>query len=345
MVRSICKEINLRKNYFLEKTKIQSIYFGGGTPSLLNNIQIELLLETVYQNFEVIESPEITLEANPDDINLKKLKDWKTLGINRLSVGVQTFQDSLLKKLNRAHNSFQAEEALKNIKKVGFDNFNLDLIYALPSMTLEGLENDLQKILTYETPHIAIYGLTIEEKTVFGNWYKKGKLKALEEEAQANQFEMIINTLQKNAYEQYEISNFAKNQLYAKHNLGYWQNITCLGVGPSAHSYNGKNRHYSLSNNAIYQKKLQMDELPLFEEILTNKERLNEYLMTSLRTKWGCDLNKIQEVFGIDFLNFYQKIIKQYFKENYLILKNNNLLLTEKGKLLADEILKNLFFV
>ena len=342
MVDTICKEISWQKSY-LSHEKIESIYFGGGTPSILSNHEIENLLETVRLNYQIIENPEITLEANPDDLSLDKLIDLKTIGINRLSIGIQSFHDKILTFLHRAHTSEEAIECIENARTAGFDILSIDLIFSIPGQNLQILENDIKMAMVLNPEHLSVYSLTIEDKTVFGNWFKKGKLVQLPEDESAKQFDLIIARLQENGYEQYEISNFCRDGYYAKHNTSYWKNTPYLGVGPGAHSFNRKSRQYNISNNHKYMRSIDKELIPFELEVLDSKALANEFLLTSLRTKWGCDLKKLIREFQYDLESNIKS--KPWLKEGYLELKDDTLFLTRKGKFVADEIIADLFWI
>jgi oxygen-independent coproporphyrinogen-3 oxidase len=342
LVNAICQEIALQKDY-LPTNILQTIYFGGGTPSLLNEQELNQIFATIYQYFSVEKNAEITLEANPDDLNEENLKIFKTLGINRLSIGIQSFNENHLKYLHRAHTSAHAQTCVKLAQDLDFQNLTIDLIYAIPAQNHQIWENDLQTALALQVPHISAYCLTIEAKTVFGNWLKNQKIKAIDEEFAAQQFEILVNTLKINDFEQYEISNFAYKQHYSRHNSNYWKKGRYLGIGPSAHSYNGFSRQFNVANNAKYLQSIDNQVVPAEIEILSPIDQVNEYLMTGLRTKWGVDLQKIQVEYGFDLLDLQKKYFDKYLKINYLQIENNVLYLTESGKLLADEITSDLF--
>ena len=342
MVKAICNEIILRKNYLGENTIINTIYFGGGTPSLLQVLEIELILDTIFDVFEVEESVEISFEMNPDDVNESYLKDIFNVGINRLSIGIQSFNDNFLKFMNRAHNPENAKNCVLMAQNVGFENISADLIYGIPADNDKVFLSDLDTMLNLNISHISAYSLTIEEKTYFGRKFKKGELNIASEDFVANQFEILISTLQQNNFEQYEISNFCKNNLYSRHNSGYWLQKPYLGIGPSAHSYSGVDRGSNEANNGKYLQSLLQNQLLFVEENLTKKELANDYLLTSIRTKWGTSISKINALFEEYEKDFSEKIL--LFQEQTLIYQQNeNIILTQKGKLLADTITEKLF--
>lgn len=342
MTAAIAKELMLQKEYLLEEP-IASIYFGGGTPSLLDEHQLQMLLATVKQYFKVASDVEITLEANPDDLDAQTLAQWYQAGINRLSIGIQTFNDAQLKFLNRAHNAQEAEECVVQAQKVGFHDISIDLIYGIPSKGHEIWEKDLATALALNPVHISSYCLTIESATAFGRWTEKGKMPPISEDYAATQFEILMNTLTGNGYEQYEISNFCKPGHYSRHNSNYWRQKKYLGVGPGAHSYNLKFRQFNISNNAKYLRALQEDKIPFQPDPLDDKARMNEYLMTSLRTKWGCDLNWFREKFNFDLQKKQFSYIQGLVQNDLATLEGEVLVLTNRGKLLADKITEDLF--
>jgi oxygen-independent coproporphyrinogen-3 oxidase len=343
IVNAICQEIALQKDY-LGTNLLHTIYFGGGTPSLLSEKELKQIFNTIYQHFSIEKNAEITLEANPDDLNRENLKIFKNVGINRLSIGIQSFHENHLKYLHRAHTAAHAQGCVKLAQDLDFQNLTIDLIYAIPAAHHQIWENDLQKAIELNVPHISAYCLTIEAKTVFGNWLKNQKIKAIDEEFAAQQFEILLNTLKINDFEQYEISNFARHQLYSRHNSNYWKKGKYLGIGPSAHSYNGFSRQFNVANNAKYLQSLDNQVVPAEVEMLSAVDQANEYLLTGLRTQWGVDLQKIKSEYGFDLLVLQKKYLDKYLKINYLRLENNYLYLTEQGKLLADEITADLFF-
>ena len=344
MIDAISKELELQKAY-LNHESVDTIYFGGGTPSLLASEELEKLLQSMKLLFKINDRPEITLEANPDDLSMKKLNELKSLGINRLSIGIQSFNDKTLKVLNRAHNSIEAINCIENARKVGFENLSIDLIFSIPGHTNTDLVKDIDQALLLNPEHISVYSLTIEGKTVFGNWQKKGKFNPVSDEYSAGQFDLIISRLEENKYEQYEISNFCRDENYARHNTSYWKNITYLGVGPGAHSYNGKNRQFNISNNHKYMKSVESGTIPFEIESLTKKDLANEFLLTSLRTKWGCDLRLLHELYNYDLINSQKSKLSGLIKSEYIFMENEHIFLTRKGKFLADAIISDLFWI
>ena len=342
MIRCFRDEINMRKN-FLKGENINTIYFGGGTPSIINAGSIEQILGDIYKLFRVTEKPEITLEANPDDISVNKLKELKEAGINRLSIGVQSFNNENLKKLNRVHDSATALNSLEAARRSGFDNINADLIFSINSGYLPVLKEDLQTMNKFRPEHLSIYCLTIESGTVFGNWQKKGLLRTSTDDEAATEYEFIMDDLEAAGYDHYEISNFSLKGFHSRHNTGYWLNEKYLGIGPSAHSYDRINRYSNISNNALYIKSIESNKIPETIEALTTKDRINEYIMTSLRTKWGCDLQYIKIHFGENILAESGTLIDTMCQQGYMFVRGNNVALTRKGKLIADELTSRLF--
>ena len=342
MVDAMIREIKLRKDY-LQNDKINSIYLGGGTPSVLSLSQIEILFNTVYHNFIVDEHAEITLEANPDDLTRIKLEALKQTPINRLSIGIQSFFEEDLKWMNRAHSSDQAKNSIIDAQLAGFDNITIDLIYGMPELTDEKWLKNIDTVLSYEIDHLSSYALTVEPQTALGHFIKRKKLPPLNEEQSARQFEILIDKLAQHHYEQYEVSNFARNNKYAIHNSAYWKNEMYLGIGPSAHSFNKISRSWNIANNAKYIQAIDANKPDHETEILSTENQLNEYLMTGLRTIWGCDLQHIEKTFGEQFSEKILPKIKQKETEGLIEINGTNFKLTRKGKLFADGIASELF--
>ncbi len=344
MVNAICAEIELRKET-LEKETIETIYFGGGTPSLLSIAEIKQILNTIYTNFSVVENPEITLEANPDDLSTEKLMDLSKTPINRLSIGIQSFFEEDLQFMNRAHSAIEARKCIEEAQKVGFENITIDLIYGVPNMEEAKWRKNLEIAFDLNIPHISSYALTVEEKTVLDSFIKKGRVKPLDENLAFKHFQILVKETKKNGFVHYEISNFGKPDFFSKHNTSYWQGKKYLGVGPSAHSFDGKNRAWNLANNMLYMKEIEEKKLPLEIEELSKIDCYNEYVMTGLRTIFGVSLEKIENDFGLEMRKFLEKEIKPFLKQGTLELKDNFLFITEKGKFLADGIASDLFYV
>ncbi|GGM85675.1 coproporphyrinogen III oxidase [Dyadobacter beijingensis] len=342
VTEAIAKEIVLRKDY-LPDGDMETIYFGGGTPSLLDEAELHLLLDTIHRHFRVAPDAEITLEANPDDLNAATLAMFSNAGINRLSIGIQSFHEPHLRFMNRAHTALEAEQCVQLARQAGIDNISIDLIYAIPSANHDILLSDLAKAFTLDISHISAYCLTIEPQTAFGSWLKKKKLKPIEEEYAAQQFEILTQSLGEHGYEQYEISNFARDGHYSRHNSSYWQQHPYLGVGPSAHSYDGASREYNVSHNAKYLEAIQHDRIPATFETLTPADQTNEYLLTGLRTKWGVKLQKLETLSQGAFALQQQSELGKMARKGWIREEAGILLLTEAGKLFADRIASDLF--
>ena len=343
MTEALCLELKLQHGY-LNNEKVATIYFGGGTPSLLTERQTNALLETVYKYYTVVETPEITLEANPDDLNKDKLRLLRSAGFNRLSIGIQSFREDVLKFLNRAHDQRQALICLADAREAGFQNISIDLIYAIPSENHRNWHDDLATALTFKPEHISSYCLTIEPKTAFGHWLRKGNIPPIDEEFASTQFEILYETLDTAGYEQYEVSNFCLPGHHSRHNSGYWRQEKYLGIGPSAHSYDGINRRFNISHNHKYMAAIATGVVPGTEDILCNNDRINEYLLTTLRTKWGASFKKLSEELHYD-LYTQENYLQQLFHKDYARIDSDHLVLTKKGFLLADKIASDLFVV
>lgn len=341
MVQAILQEIELQKDY-LKGATLSSIYFGGGTPSLLTPQDLLKIFEKINQFHPIANHAEITLEANPDDLSIKKLAELKDTPINRLSIGIQSFFEKDLTFMNRAHNAEEAKKCIQNAQEAEFTNLTIDLIYGTPTTTNEMWEQNIQTALSFDIPHISCYCMTVEPNTALDHFVKKGKAEAVDEEKAAQQFEILMTTLKSVGYEHYEISNFAKPNWHAHHNSNYWLGADYLGIGPSAHSFNGKSRQWNVANNTQYIKALSAQETAFEVEILSKEQQYNEYILTALRTKWGCDLKKIEN-WGQPFKHHFEKISKSYLTNQLIHQKNNIFTLTDKGKLLADRIAMELF--
>lgn len=343
LVKSILSEIDLRINYLPDKT-IETIYFGGGTPSLLSEKESFLLLEKIYKLYTVSNSAEITFECNPDDLSDEKLKELKRLEVNRLSIGLQSFDDEELIWMNRAHTSKESEASVKRAQDRGFENITIDLIYGSKFSNLTNWKKTLDKAIALNVKHISSYNLTIEEKTKLGRDFKIKKEAAIDDEKSSEMFLEMIDRLEKNNFIQYEISNFGKEGFFSKHNSNYWKGNHYIGLGPSAHSFDGTSRQWNISNNNLYIKQVSEKTEAYFEkEILTEKERFNEYILTSLRTIWGVDLNYLKTNFNSEFVRSFTNQIANYIKQDSVTLKDSTYTLTEKGKLFADKIASELF--
>jgi oxygen-independent coproporphyrinogen-3 oxidase len=343
MVNAICQEIALRADYLNQRT-IDTIYLGGGTPSLLDEADLDLIFNTIHKHFQVIPGAEITLEANPDDLKADKVQSLVRVGFNRLSIGVQSFNDGHLQYLHRLHSAIEAQKSIKRAQDAGFSNISLDLIYGIPSERHDIWQQDLDAAFALNCTHISSYCLTIEPNTVFGKWVKTKKIKEVDEEFSARQFEMLISNMEMHGFEHYEISNFSKPGLHSRHNSNYWLGAHYLGVGPSAHSFNGGSRQYNLPNNITYIRNIKDGKVAFDMENLSIKDRINEYLMTRIRTKWGCDFNVLKQDFGADMENF-DSIIELYQKDGFVEYHDGILTLTRSGKLIADRITSDFFII
>jgi oxygen-independent coproporphyrinogen III oxidase len=340
---ALLKEIVLRKAYIQAET-VETIYFGGGTPSLLSSQAIDQILTSVSGHFRIIQNPEITLETNPDDIDMDRLSSWRKAGINRLSIGVQSFFSEDLVWMNRAHNGEQAGQAVEDSKKAGFDNFSLDLIYGSPGLTDEKWDLNLEKAISLNPAHVSCYALTVESKTALHNMIQTKRTVAMDPEKQASQFLTGVQKLEAAGFEHYEISSFARPGKRSRHNSSYWQSKKYLGLGPSAHSFDGTSRQWNVSNNTLYIKALKAGKLSFESEDLLPKDLLNEYIMTSLRTAEGLDLQHVMEHFGMQTGNLLENNASVYIRSNQMVKNHEKLVLTRNGKLFADGIAAALFF-
>ncbi|MFY0653340.1 MAG: radical SAM family heme chaperone HemW [Cyclobacteriaceae bacterium] len=343
LLKALLNEIEIQADY-LFNNPIDSIYFGGGTPSILSPEELDKIFQSINKHHNISEGAEVTLEANPDDLSKKKLRSLYSLGVNRLSIGIQSFDDKILTLFNRAHNARMATDSVKNARDIGFENISVDLIFGLPDQTVDHFQTDLMKIIDLETEHVSIYGLTIEEKTVFGKWSKSKKINLPNEEVSAQQFELIMDGLSSAGFDQYEISNFCRKGYESKHNSSYWDQKPYLGIGPGAHSYNGNSRQFNIPNNANYIKSISKGELPCDIEHLSALDKYNEYILTKLRTKQGVDIDYMLTYFSQDLLTNRKTKIEQ-FEENGLVEIDNYLRLTRKGRLIADSITESLIEV
>ncbi len=342
LLEALAKELVLRKNEIAEE--IQTIYFGGGTPSILNRDEIDFLLHIIVENYPVSASPEITLEANPDDLSKEKLIDLSKTKINRLSIGIQSFFDEDLIYMNRAHSAKEAQESLKYAKQY-FSNITIDLIYGVPGLTHERWRDNIQKALDLGIPHLSCYALTVEDKTALAGFIQSGKYQPLNEELANEQFQLLCEILHREGYVHYEISNFGLPGYFSQHNSAYWKGVAYLGIGPSAHSYDSQKRSWNVSNNAKYIKALQEDTLPSEIEELSLTDKMNEKIMIGLRTIWGISLMEFQHEFGKEKLDLLLKNASKYINDEVLILKPGALMIAEKGKFYVDGIASDLFFI
>ncbi|WP_304142678.1 radical SAM family heme chaperone HemW [Mesoflavibacter zeaxanthinifaciens] len=343
LISALAKELQLRKDEF-KNTTVETIYFGGGTPSLLSIEELQFLIDTVHENYSVATSPEITLEANPDDLFEEKIIELSQSPINRLSIGIQSFYEKDLKLMNRAHNAEEAKKCLE-IATQYFDNISLDLIYGIPNSTSQEWLNNIETALSFGVPHISSYALTVEPKTALANFIDKGIIDDVDDEVAHQQFHQLIEKLEDAGFEHYELSNFAKPGYYSKNNSAYWLGKPYIGIGPSAHSFNGDQRAWNVKNNSIYIKKIEENVLPLEIETLTKNDKYNEFVMTGLRTIWGVSLSKIEDKFGLHYKNFLIKEAQFYINEQLLYIEKDSLKATKKGKFLTDGIASELFML
>jgi oxygen-independent coproporphyrinogen-3 oxidase len=343
MLESIKQELVLRKLEFKDEI-VETIYFGGGTPSLLLQIEIDSILDAVSKNYNVIQNPEITLEANPDDLNEKTIIELGKSRINRLSIGVQSFFEDDLKMMNRAHNAAEAKKCLQ-LATAYFDNISVDLIYGIPGMTNEKWKQNIQTALHFNIPHISSYALTVEPKTALQKFIAVGKIEAPKEEVAQEHFEILVEMLSNNNFVHYEVSNFGKENYFSKNNSSYWLGKKYLGIGPSAHSFDGVSRSWNCANNTKYNKEISQGNLPSESEFLSDTDRYNEYVMTGLRTIWGVSLEKVSHNFGTIFLEYLIINAEKFIKQGLLKTENNTLKTTKKGLFLVDGIASDLFFV
>ena len=345
MLDAMKKEIFLRKDE-LQNKNLQSLYFGGGTPSVLSADEIKSLIDEVLKHFNFNNDIEITLEANPDDLNSQFLKGLASSPVNRLSIGTQSFFDEDLKLMNRAHNASEAEGSIKRAQDFGFENLSIDLIYGSPTSNLEIWKENLNKTIALEVPHISSYALTVEPKTVLENWISKGKVSNPKEEEQNREFYYMIDFLKDHGFNHYEVSNFAKEGFYSRHNSAYWKYQEYLGIGPSAHSYNGNDvRSWNVANNQQYIKKLNSNILAKETEILSQQDQFNEMIMIGLRTIWGVDLISLNQKFSPNILDKFNKEIQYKIEEGILKIQDKHLKIPEKHWFMADGIASDLFIV
>ena len=334
---SLCKEISLQKTY-LKSKKIKTLYFGGGTPSILNQQELSQIFTVIYENYTISTDCEITFECNPEDLDLEKLKILYNSGVNRLSIGVQSFNNEELKFMNRNHDCLKAIEAINLAKKVGFNNISIDLIFSLPDQKIKNWEENINIAIGLDVQHISTYSLTVEEKTKIYNEIKKGRFKELNESSSADQYSLLMDKCNNSGFIQYEISNFGKKGFFSEHNSNYWRGNEYLGIGPSAHSFNKKSRQWNVSSLNKYIQSIDNNLIPAKLERLSRDEKFNEYIITSIRTIWGVDLNLIKNRFGN---NYYKNIIKSYRKwleSKDVTLKEDKIFLTKRGKFISDTI-------
>lgn len=341
MIKALRKEMQLQRE-FLRYEQVETIYFGGGTPSVLTYEELMLLFEDLRKNFDISDEAEITFEANPDDLNMEYLKKVLKTGINRLSIGIQSFSDKDLKLLNRRHDSKAAITAVKNSKIAGFENIIIDLIYGIPGMTPDSWKENLDIAFQSANNHISAYHLTIEPQTEFSKLIKAKKIKMPDEDLSAEQFKLLIEKAGANKFLQYEISNFCPDGSFSKHNINYWKQVNYLGLGPSAHSYNGQIRQWNIANNKKYMNYIEEGKIPFEKEYLNDKKKYNEYILTSLRTMWGIDLKYLEENYSKEAVDYCTGLSKRFIDYGIITKKGDSLILTDQGKLVADNIISEL---
>ncbi len=343
MVRALATEIQLRKEEFKDEV-IETIYFGGGTPSILVVDDLKFLIAEVFKNYTVTTNPEITVEANPDDLTEQRIIALSETPVNRLSIGIQSFFEDDLKLMNRAHNVEEAKKCLETATRY-FDNITIDLIYGMPNMTSKKWLQNVEMALSYNIPHISSYALTVEPKTALHSFIQKGIIPKLDDESAQEHFHLLVEKLEENGFSHYELSNFGKEHYFSKNNSSYWLGKKYLGIGPSAHSYDGKRRGWNVSNNTLYLKSIAENKVPIEFETLTKTDRYNEYIMTGLRTIWGVSLNRIETEFGKKYLDYLNQQSAKYIEDHLLYIDDNILRTTRSGKFLSDGIASDLFLL
>ncbi|MBS1530228.1 MAG: radical SAM family heme chaperone HemW [Bacteroidetes bacterium] len=342
LVQALLKEINLQKGYLAGET-VETIYFGGGTPSLLSGEVINTIIGAITEIHAVSSEAEITLEANPDDLDQNKVKALRQTPVNRFSIGIQSFFDEDLKWMNRAHRSAEAESSVKRVQDAGFENITADLIYGYPLLTDKKWQTNIETMFALDVPHVSAYAMTVEPKTALASFIKKHQQPAMDEEQSAGQFVQLMAAMESQGFDHYEISNFCKPGHYSRHNTNYWKGINYLGIGPSAHSYNGETRQWNISNNAKYIQSINKGIIPAEQEALSETDRLNEYIMTSLRTMWGLDLDKLNSI-AAGSSNELLKSAAEFLERQWIGQEAHKIYLTQTGKLYADHIASGLFF-
>jgi oxygen-independent coproporphyrinogen-3 oxidase len=343
MVLALAKEIEMRKNEF-QSDIVETIYFGGGTPSILEISDLKFLIDAVCRNYKVVDNPEITVEANPDDLSEVRIIELSKNKVNRLSIGIQSFFEDDLKMMNRAHNVEEAKKCLE-IATQYFDNISIDLIYGVPEMSNEKWLQNIETALSFGVPHISSYALTVEPKTALHSFIQKGIIPSPDDEVAQEHFQILVDKLSENGFIHYELSNFGKENYFSKNNSSYWLGKKYIGIGPSAHSYDGKNRGWNVSNNSLYIKSIQENKLPIEIETLTKTDRYNEYIMTGLRTIWGVSLARIEQEFGKNYLDYLNQQAAKFIEDHLLFVDDNILRTTKKGKFLSDGIASDLFLL
>ncbi|WP_299250610.1 radical SAM family heme chaperone HemW [uncultured Lacinutrix sp.] len=341
LIDALISEIEIRKNEF-ESITVETIYFGGGTPSLLTSEEIKRIIDSVYNNYSVSEDPEITLEANPDDLSNERIIELSKSPVNRLSIGIQSFHEKDLKLMNRAHNTQEAIQCLEEATKY-FNNISLDLIYGIPNTTNKEWEENIDIALGFGVNHISSYALTVEPKTALASFIEKGVIDNVDDALAQEQFHILVDKLESQNFVHYELSNFGKPGFFSRNNSAYWQGKKYIGIGPSAHSFNGKERGWNVRNNTKYIKAIQNSQVPIETETLTKTDQYNEYVMTGLRTVWGVSIKKVKTDFGITFETYMMQQAQKHITEDLLYIEDNKLKVTKKGKFLSDGIASDLF--
>ncbi len=343
-VDALLRELELRR-FFLEDAIVETIYFGGGTPSTLSLNQIELILKAITQFFVLSDLVEINVECNPDDITAEYLLGLKNIGVNRLSIGIQSFDDEMLRFMQRRHNSMQSFKAIDLAKKVGFDNISIDLIYGLPNISNAAWIKNVKMALELQISHLSAYHLTIEKGTAFEKLLQNGVITEVEEENSVLQFDILLDLAAKAGFEQYEISNFCKDGRYSQHNSNYWFGVPYLGLGPSAHSYNAKSRFWNVSDLSKYLLSLSRSVLPLQEELLTDIDKFNETLMIGLRTKWGVNINHFQNTLSPTLLVHFNNVLESQLSNGNVYLQNGFVRIKSSKFMVSDSIISNMFYL
>jgi oxygen-independent coproporphyrinogen III oxidase len=342
MVTAIIKEIGMRKSY-LGEARVDTIYFGGGTPSVLSSQELESIIAACYNQFQIAGGIEMTLEANPDDLTAQKTKELHSLGINRLSIGIQSFHENDIRWMNRSHNADQSFRSIEHSYNAGIDNFSIDLIFGSPTTSDEQWLNNLSLAHGFGIKHLSCYGLTVEEDTALHHFIKTKKIKPLSDISISQQFQLTIDALKSYGYDHYEISNHALPGYISQHNTNYWKRVPYLGIGPSAHSYNGVERSWNIANNVKYMSHIKENKLPCTNETLSSKDNYNEYIMTGLRTKWGCDINYIAKI-GLEYKTHFIKENQIFVDNGDIICQGNNYILNSRAWVISDSIISDLFY-
>lgn len=342
LVQAICKELIMRKDEL--PGAVENIYFGGGTPSLLSKAELNLIFETIYNHYQVVKNPEITIETNPDDLNLEYLQMLSRTQVNRLSIGVQSFFEEDLKLMNRAHNAIEAESSIL-LAKSFFDNISIDLMYGIPDMSEDRWKQNLAKTMELEVPHISSYALTVEPNTALKHFIEKEIISPVDDDLAKRHFDILVETMKKNGFDHYEFSNFGKSGYFSQNNTAYWTGKFYLGIGPSAHSFVHATRSWNINNNPKYIKAIEAGNIPAEHEQLSKTDRYNEYIMTRLRTKWGIDLKVVETEFGLNYLVYLRGQVAEFQKQGLLKLEGDVLKVTNEGKFLSDGIASELFML